>query len=164
MIGLCSSTCTCIVLYCSSSLDDWSLYQLYFDSVFGLMEKQPSSSMTNGDDSTEKSNDHEVDSNVLAAWKFVDSLAGKERAKTHAKLRGPFLALMELVSRSRECGVGAHLENEASPLDMLYGYYELFGDRNCCYSDLEPYLPMLDDRQQSEVLNVVSCLFYYSVT
>jgi N-terminal acetyltransferase B complex non-catalytic subunit len=134
-------------------VDDWSLYQLYFDSVFGLLGKQSSSSITNGDDVTEQSGDQEADLDVLAAWKFVDSLADKERSKTRAKLRGPFLALMELASRSRESGVGAHLDNEASPLDMLHSFFEMFADRSCCYNDLKPYLSMLDDTQRSEFLD-----------
>ncbi|XP_062499290.1 N-alpha-acetyltransferase 25, NatB auxiliary subunit-like [Corticium candelabrum] len=131
--------------------DDWGLYQLYFDSVFGLMEMQALSIAT-GDDAGDNVCDDDLDRDVLTAWKFVDSLVAKELEKKGAKLRGPFMARMELVNRSRQHGVGQHLADVAAPLQMFCEYYDLFGDQYCCYSDVDNYLHLMDDSQQPEFL------------
>ncbi|XP_062523596.1 N-alpha-acetyltransferase 25, NatB auxiliary subunit-like [Corticium candelabrum] len=131
--------------------DNWGLYQLYFDSVFGLMEMQALSIATDND-AGDNVCDDDLDRDVLTAWKFVDSLVAKELEKKGAKLRGPFMARMELVNRSRQHGVGQHLADVATPLQMFCEYYDLFGDRYCCYSDVDNYLHLMDDSQQSEFL------------
>lgn len=130
---------------------------MYFDSVFGMMAKQLQSSPTLAIDVGDNSSDRVVDPDVVAAWKFVSTLVDKEKSKKPAALRGPLMALMELVSRSRQCGLGVYLKKVASPVDMLYDYYELFGDHPCCYSDLERYLPVMDEGQRSEVLKLWQC-------
>lgn len=120
-------------------------------------------SIATGDDAGDNVCDDDLDRDVLTAWKFVDSLVAKELEKKGAKLRGPFMARMELVNRSRQHGVGQHLADVATPLQMFCEYYDLFGDRYCCYSDVDNYLHLMDDSQQSEVWQPV-CLFACLVT
>ncbi|KAH3891023.1 hypothetical protein DPMN_015114 [Dreissena polymorpha] len=38
-----------------------------------------------------------------------------------------------------------------NPVALLDGYYEMFGDKYCCFSDIRTYLEILNESEQTKV-------------
>ncbi|KIK57739.1 hypothetical protein GYMLUDRAFT_45908 [Collybiopsis luxurians FD-317 M1] len=73
--------------------------------------------------------------------KVSDTLALFTKISTQdgRKDRSGLLGLLELESRSRKHGVST---DPARMLTLMKQYFELFGDKACCYEDLKPYLAL----------------------
>ena len=68
-------------------------------------------------------------------------------------LRGPFLAKLELLKRlkHRKRNETKLLSDIESPEKLLQQYYDQFGDKPCCFTDIRPYMELLPAAEQLPV-------------
>lgn len=62
---------------------------------------------------------------------------------SNKKVRGPYLARLELHKRMRDNQMNAD-ELLGDYLDLLVEYFHIFGDKKCCANDLKLYLEHLE--------------------
>ena len=99
-----------------------------------------------------------IDYTLQMALSFINSQISVTTADNVRPLRGPFLAKLEFLKRlkyRRKSGESvstaeAALEVESAS-DLLEQYYDRFGDKSCCFSDLRPFFELLEASQQSQV-------------
>ncbi len=129
------------------SPDQWNVYLDYITSIFRLVDSN-------------RDHAENVDCTVRDAVGFITF-----QKENNAKCRGPYLAQIELQSRilARQ-----HADAKQSKIieimkdwnqwnvnhlpsgemcDLLVGYFEKFGSKPCCGSDLKLYLPLLDSNE-----------------
>ncbi|XP_071790320.1 N-alpha-acetyltransferase 25, NatB auxiliary subunit-like [Asterias amurensis] len=129
--------------------DEWRFYQQYLKSALALIDSNWSPPIIQNDSDCDIQADHTVD----MVLDFIDELAAADAeiasGKSHTPSRGVFLARMELLRILKERG-SQDLERTGSPTRLLKSYFDLFGDRPCCYDDINQFLPLLavEDRQQ----------------
>ena len=105
--------------------DQWDVYLDYITSIFRLVDSETTAWS------------EEVDATVEDAMKFITF-----QRQSNSKCRGPYLAHIELQSR-----LLARRDQDAKMselTDLLFNYFEEFGDKPCCANDLKLYLPTLD--------------------
>ncbi|XP_020616340.1 N-alpha-acetyltransferase 25, NatB auxiliary subunit-like isoform X1 [Orbicella faveolata] len=112
--------------------DQWSYYQSYFTSAFALIKQGCT---------PDKESEELPDYSVEMINEFLVSVTEFEKSKDKRACRGPFLAQLELDKLCREeCMYSDTRQNPSSPVDLLIEYFKRFGDKLCCFWDLEPYL------------------------
>ncbi|XP_041098074.1 N-alpha-acetyltransferase 25, NatB auxiliary subunit-like, partial [Polyodon spathula] len=117
--------------------DDWQFFLSYFDSLFHVIDESWSPP-----EEGEHSLEGEVESSIAQAVKFVLDRISVEEAKGSRQLRGPYLARLELIQRLRQRGSPEEKEL-GEPLELMFQYFEKFGDKPCCISDLKIFLDLL---------------------
>ncbi|XP_075236875.1 phagocyte signaling impaired [Lycorma delicatula] len=124
-------------------IDCWSHYKDYLDSVFHIID--------NPDDN--KNNIEGADRSIAECAGFLSNLQEDNQRLTH-RLRGPYLAHLEFYSRltSRGDKTDIHL-GDLVELFMLY--FHEFGAKQCCLSDLKPYLKLMSLNQMKDFLDQV---------
>ncbi|XP_006821637.1 N-alpha-acetyltransferase 25, NatB auxiliary subunit-like [Saccoglossus kowalevskii] len=117
--------------------DQWSFYLSYFKSAFELID----SGWTPQEDQifVDGPPDYTVDSIIH----FVEDVIQLESAKDSRPQRGPYLARMELFKRLKE-RKNKDIEKLGSLTAMLLHYFDVFGDKYCCFGDLSTFLADLD--------------------
>ncbi|XP_043925685.1 N-alpha-acetyltransferase 25, NatB auxiliary subunit [Protopterus annectens] len=127
--------------------DDWQFYLSYFDSLFHLVDEgwiPPEGS--------DHSVEGVVDYSVEEAAKFIEDRIINEESKGFRKLRGPYLAKLELIQRLRQRG--ANDEHKlGEPVELMIQYFEKFGDKPCCYTDLKVFVDLLSPDQHIQFIN-----------
>lgn len=125
-------------------MDCWSHYKDYLDSVFYLIDRPEE------DKSTAKEG---ADKTIAECAGFLSNIQEDNQRLTH-RLRGPYLAHLEFYSRltSRGDKTDVHL-GDLVELFMLY--FHEFGAKQCCLSDLRPYLNLLSRNQIDDFLDQV---------
>uniref|UniRef100_A0A8C5E2G7 N-alpha-acetyltransferase 25, NatB auxiliary subunit n=1 Tax=Gouania willdenowi TaxID=441366 RepID=A0A8C5E2G7_GOUWI len=130
--------------------DDWQFYPAYFDSLFHLID-QSWSPPEEGEHCPEGVVHHTI-SEVI---RFVEERIRDEDDKHSRILRGPYLARLELIKRLRERGC-----SEASllgdPMELMVQFFEKFGDKPCCITNLKLYLHLLPAEQHHQLINRLS--------
>ncbi|XP_028396566.1 N-alpha-acetyltransferase 25, NatB auxiliary subunit-like [Dendronephthya gigantea] len=126
--------------------DEWSSYQGYLESMIKLVE-------TNYSD-TDGNNSCDVpDHSVSMVREFLEKMKNKELEKETKRNRGPFLACLELRKRQNEENI---LKSSAEPPGdlkaLIVEYFQFFGDKSVCFSDLCVYIDLLDPTQKLEFL------------
>lgn len=76
------------------------------------------------------------------------SLQLKDSAKI--KVRGPFLAGLEMHKRMREVKLNAH-DLLGDYQELLLNFFRLFGDKKCCANDLKMFLEYLEPSRRPEL-------------
>lgn len=66
------------------------------------------------------------------------------------KVRGPFLARMEMHKRMRDVNLNAD-QLIGDYLELLVNYFRLFGNKKCCANDLKMFLVYLEAGRRSEL-------------
>lgn len=108
--------------------DEWSWYLGYFNAQFG--SQRPIAS---------------VDANkVAAAREFIKSL--KAKTENGVKLRGPYMAELELESI---------VKSEKLILPLLVAFFNAFSTKPSCYRDMLPYIKSMSSTEQSDLLEQV---------
>uniref|UniRef100_A0A914ULN6 N-terminal acetyltransferase B complex subunit NAA25 homolog n=1 Tax=Plectus sambesii TaxID=2011161 RepID=A0A914ULN6_9BILA len=115
--------------------DDWGLFTSLYDSAFALMAEQ-----------TERQSEL-----ISQLSDFVVTLVERCERGECDRVRGPFLARLHLIVRllEKDLVVRAQL---GEPLKLLTDYYKYFGDKPCCFADIQPYLWLLGEQPQGEFL------------
>ncbi|XP_031561893.1 N-alpha-acetyltransferase 25, NatB auxiliary subunit-like [Actinia tenebrosa] len=128
--------------------DQWSYYQSYFNSLTALIDEnwKPSEDLENG-----KIPDHDIEQ--LA--RFLSSLKEEQIAKGKQACRGPFLAQLEVEKLFNEEKLKDTRQDSKALSELLVEYFERFGDKNCLFHDLTPYLYLLNKGQQEQFVEVL---------
>ncbi|KAM6986432.1 N-alpha-acetyltransferase 25, NatB auxiliary subunit [Aplochiton taeniatus] len=127
--------------------DDWQFYLSYFESLFQLLD-QSWSPPEEGDHCAEGPVHHAV----AEAVSFVEERVQGEDAKESRPLRGPYLARLELIHRLRERGCSQEAQL-GEPMELMVQYFERFGDKPCCITDLKIYLHLLAPDEHIQYIN-----------
>ncbi|MGH0151605.1 UNVERIFIED_CONTAM: hypothetical protein FKN15_020767 [Acipenser sinensis] len=127
--------------------DDWQFFLSYFDSLFHVIDESWSPP-----EEGEHSLEGEVESSVAQAIKFVLDRISAEETKGSRQLRGPYLARLELIQRLRQRGSPEEKEL-GEPHELMFQYFEKFGDKPCCISDLKIFLDLLAPDQHLQFIN-----------
>uniref|UniRef100_A0A3Q0SVE0 N-alpha-acetyltransferase 25, NatB auxiliary subunit n=1 Tax=Amphilophus citrinellus TaxID=61819 RepID=A0A3Q0SVE0_AMPCI len=130
--------------------DDWQFYPAYFDSLFHLMD-QSWSPPEEGEHCSEGSVHH----TVAEVVRFVEERIKGEDSKESRSLRGPYLARLELMHRLRERGCPEE-SLLGEPLELMVQFFNKFGDKPCCITDLKIYLHLLSPEQHVQFINRLS--------
>ncbi|KAM8854127.1 N-alpha-acetyltransferase 25, NatB auxiliary subunit [Synchiropus picturatus] len=130
--------------------DDWQLYPSYFDSLFHLMDQ--SWSPPNAGEHCSEGVVHHTVSDVV---RFVEERIEAEDRKESRALRGPYLARLELIQRLRDRG-DAQESVLGLPLELMVQFFNKFGDKPCCITDLQLYLHLLPVDQHVQFINRLS--------
>ncbi|KAF7648446.1 hypothetical protein LDENG_00156870 [Lucifuga dentata] len=130
--------------------DDWQFYPAYFNSLFHLID-QSWSPPEEGEHCSEGAVHHTVSEVV----RFVEDRIRGEDGKESRPLRGPYLARLELMHRLR--GRGCPEESLlGDPLELMVQFFEKFGDKPCCITDLKIYLHLLPQDQHLQLVKRLS--------
>ncbi|XP_006804753.1 N-alpha-acetyltransferase 25, NatB auxiliary subunit [Neolamprologus brichardi] len=130
--------------------DDWQFYPAYFDSLFHLVD-QSWSPPEEGEHCSEGSVHH----TVVEVVRFVEERIKGEDSKESRSLRGPYLARLELMHRLRERGCPEE-SLLGEPLELMVQFFNKFGDKPCCITDLKIYLHLLSPEQHVQFINHLS--------
>ncbi|XP_005457964.1 N-alpha-acetyltransferase 25, NatB auxiliary subunit [Oreochromis niloticus] len=130
--------------------DDWQFYPAYFDSLFHLVD-QSWSPPEEGEHCSEGSVHH----TVAEVVRFVEERIKGEDGKESRSLRGPYLARLELMHRLRERGCPEE-SLLGEPLELMVQFFNKFGDKPCCITDLKIYLHLLSPEQHVQFINRLS--------
>ncbi|KAJ9597152.1 hypothetical protein L9F63_026958, partial [Diploptera punctata] len=114
-------------------LDRWSYYVDYFTSALALMDS---------------------DSSVEMCKDFL-SLVLSENEALSRKLRGPYLAYLELYRRLHERGDKPE-QVLGDIMELLMRYIDNFGDKPCCVSDLKIFLPLIPSNRTKDFIHRVN--------
>ncbi|XP_063231904.1 LOW QUALITY PROTEIN: N-alpha-acetyltransferase 25, NatB auxiliary subunit [Bacillus rossius redtenbacheri] len=126
-----------------SDMDGWAYYRDYFTSALELW----------GAGAGDRDEAGEADCSPEMCRAFLRELqAANERLER--RLRGPYLAQLELFKRLRERGQDPE-SLLGSVVDLLMSYFAQFGCKPCCVSDLRPFLPLLSAAQSHGFLELV---------
>eukprot|EP00118_Oscarella_pearsei_P018212 m.185778 g.185778 ORF g.185778 m.185778 type:complete len:253 (+) comp39337_c0_seq44:819-1577(+) len=90
---------------------------------------------------------------VEQAGKFIKAAIDAEQEKRKGLNRGPFLIPFELVklARARMPQLSGKF-GLPSLVDLVVTYFDHFGDRRACHSDVDPYLCLLSDNEKRELV------------
>lgn len=127
--------------------DDWQFYLSYFDSLFHLID----AAWTPPTDA-EHSLEGPVTCHILEAINFVEERILNEEPKGSRRLRGPYLAKLELIKRLRARGTNDEYRL-GIPEELMFQYFERFGDKPCCYSDLRIFVDLLSPERHTQFIN-----------
>ncbi|XP_043571489.1 N-alpha-acetyltransferase 25, NatB auxiliary subunit isoform X1 [Chiloscyllium plagiosum] len=127
--------------------DDWQFYISYFDSLFHLIDEAWTPPAKD-----EHCPEGQVTCLVQEAMSFVEERVLNEEPKGSRRLRGPYLAKLELIRRLRERGTNDE-HKLGIPEDLMFQYFERFGDRPCCYSDLKIFVDLLSLDRHTQFIN-----------
>lgn len=129
------------------SPDRWDYYKDYLLACFELIKA--------GD----------ADTTIETSFKFISkvrtarlqtrkvsqiSLNFQLEDESRNKVRGPFLARMEMHKRMREINLDAD-ELLGDYQELLVEYFRMFGNKKCCANDLKMFLDYLDAGRRSEL-------------
>ncbi|KAK7054789.1 mitochondrial distribution and morphology [Paramarasmius palmivorus] len=105
---------------------------------------------TSSDDASKE----ECSKHIAKSQDLFTSIAEADGRKERAGL----LALLELEHRSRSHGFS---DDPSTMLQLMYKYFETFGDKTCCYEDMKPYLtlPSEDLSKWTEFLESIPSSF-----
>ncbi|XP_070572285.1 N-alpha-acetyltransferase 25, NatB auxiliary subunit-like [Ptychodera flava] len=134
--------------------DQWTFYVAYFKSAFALIEANwtPPEQETSGETPTEHGPPDHTATSVI---QFIEDIYKAEKEKESKHQRGPFLARMELHKQLKERNL-PDIEKLESLQNMLKEYFDLFGDKYCCFGDMAPYLKLLSE---DKVNTFVKCIW-----
>nr|XP_005996448.1 PREDICTED: N-alpha-acetyltransferase 25, NatB auxiliary subunit isoform X2 [Latimeria chalumnae] len=127
--------------------DDWQFYLSYFDSLFHLIDEEwipPAEG--------HQSQEGKVDYSLEQAVKFVEERILNEESKGSRQLRGPYLAKLELIKRLRCRGMNDE-HKLGEPEDLMFNYFQKFGDKPCCYTDLRVFVDLLSPDHHTKFVN-----------
>lgn len=119
----------------------------------GSNENSNNSQSENSDSSSSAST---VLDSVLAFLNDQIQLMLTDEQYVTRPLRGPFLAKLELLKRLKHRKKDeTRLLSEVEPnVQLLEQYYDKFGDKPCCFSDIRPYMELLPAEEQVSVSDV----------
>uniref|UniRef100_W8AQU8 Phagocyte signaling-impaired protein n=1 Tax=Ceratitis capitata TaxID=7213 RepID=W8AQU8_CERCA len=123
--------------------DRWDYYQDYLGSCFELLKE------TSEDSLNDKSNDGNETNDLISTLDECHDFLCQMIESAERKVRGPYLARLELHKRMRAQGMNAEsLLGDFSIL--IIEYFRLFGDKPCCTHDIALFLPSItmEARQQ----------------
>ncbi|XP_053958100.1 phagocyte signaling-impaired protein [Anastrepha ludens] len=122
--------------------DRWDYYQDYLLSCFELLKESP-------DDSPTEKFDDGKDTNTLNTLDECHDFLCQMMEAAERKVRGPYLARLELHKRMRAHGMDAEALL-GDFFELITEYFRLFGDKPCCTHDIALFLTSIsmDTRQQ----------------
>lgn len=88
----------------------------------------------------------ETDTTVETCFNFICELI----ESSNEKVRGPFLARLEMHKRMRDNQLNAD-ELLGDYQDLLVEYFRIFGSKKCCANDLKLFLKYLDVERRPEL-------------
>ncbi|KAL3858112.1 hypothetical protein ACJMK2_012723 [Sinanodonta woodiana] len=131
--------------------DQWNYWQEYVKATVELCEKP----------CPEDERNEDIDCTEEKAIIFINNCV--KSCKDDRPLRGPYLAQLELIRQAQ------NRRNEpdrrfGDPVELLKVYFDLFGDRTCCFSDVKLFLQMLTEAEQSRFIESLesSCPLFNS--
>ncbi|KAK7088103.1 N-alpha-acetyltransferase 25, NatB auxiliary subunit-like [Littorina saxatilis] len=135
--------------------DHWQFWLSYLDTSFRLIDSgyTPPTEKGEGDGDEGEGEDKvedKVDSSLEEVMEFIN-----ERIKgcqETTPLRGPYLAQMELVRIMRE-RKSELLKLAGPPSELFQQYYDLFGTKPCCATDLKAYVCLLTPEELQTLLD-----------
>ncbi|EGC36840.1 hypothetical protein DICPUDRAFT_77520 [Dictyostelium purpureum] len=105
--------------------DEWSCYMGYFDNLWLL-------------------NNNSTPSNFGEIQNFIKEIQKSSSIKH--KLRGPFIAEIELIYRKLNCSATIDKEEFKQFITLLLDYFKQFGNKPVFYHDVKKYLEFLETR------------------
>ncbi|XP_025410683.1 N-alpha-acetyltransferase 25, NatB auxiliary subunit, partial [Sipha flava] len=124
-------------------IDSWIYYTKYFDSLFKIIETKDKYLSYNGDTDTA----FHFDSSIEEALLFLDELQ-KLNSESNYPQRGVYLARLELYSRLKENAYNYM----GDPISLFIEYFNIFGQKPCCFFDLRPYMSLLKEESLQKFL------------
>ncbi|KAF4526862.1 hypothetical protein B566_EDAN013916 [Ephemera danica] len=141
--------------------DRWNFYCEYMKTAFRLWAICPDDADVDeaeeGDDEDSPRASDKIwlraDTTPQRCAEFLSLLESINEERGEKRMRGPLLSKMELYSRLLECPQsGVEPQTVLGDLvDLVVAYFEPFGGKPCCFSDLRCYLPLLPE-ERAEVL------------
>ncbi|KAK3084712.1 hypothetical protein FSP39_017808 [Pinctada imbricata] len=125
--------------------DHWQYWQEYVSSCLHLAESKWSPPGDNSPidcDYTEE----------MAASFIEDSIKSCTDGRL---LRGPYLARLELIKQIQDRS-RPNVQSVGCPMKLLEQYYELFGDKFCCFEDMKVFMDLLCESERDEIVDNVS--------
>jgi len=117
------------ILLLNDTPDDWNLYTIHFDAIQKILEEEPSER-----------------TKLLEEGKaFIQDIIAKEKLNPRVR-RGPFLSEFEFSKRFEE------KPSEKIP-DLVLNYFNLFGSKSCCFTDLRSYLCFIPSEKKDGLLS-----------
>uniref|UniRef100_A0A1I8P4E4 N-terminal acetyltransferase B complex subunit MDM20 homolog n=1 Tax=Stomoxys calcitrans TaxID=35570 RepID=A0A1I8P4E4_STOCA len=127
--------------------DRWDYYKDYITTCFELDALHKSE---NNIEKTDEEKDN-VQSNCNTIEECRDFLTELIES-SEKKVRGPYLARLELHQRMRQHNIDAKASmGEFS--DLVIAYFRLFGDKPCCTHDISLFLPAISIEERKELAN-----------
>lgn len=129
-------------------MDNWSLYVDYLNTVFHLIDGENS-------ESNFDSGDGEKPDRTTADCVCFLSQLQEENCRLVHRLRGPYLAQLELFAKLKARGENAE-PYLGDLVEMLIMYFHEFGEKQCSLNDLQNYLHLLGPNEVSDFLSQIS--------
>ncbi|KAK2193508.1 hypothetical protein NP493_12g11037 [Ridgeia piscesae] len=151
--------------------DAWNYYVEYIKSLFMLIDQKWTPENTNGclrhrskdkcEDTKEegtkigseeeeekegKEDGERIDYTLDMAHDFLLEQV-KLATESSRPVRGPYLARLEMLSILKQRGYDAGNEVDGA-MEQLKKYFERFGSRACCFTDMKKYLPLLEEEER----------------
>ncbi|XP_060069470.1 N-alpha-acetyltransferase 25, NatB auxiliary subunit-like [Ylistrum balloti] len=129
--------------------DHWNNWQDYIRSCLRLVE----ASWTPDKDSEE---DIDYTEDMVATF-IQETIKQCEGGRPQ---RGPYLAQLELIKQMKDKNRWkpdlAESEQFGDPLQLLLRYYDLFGDKPCCFEDMKSFTKLLTEDKETKLISVVT--------
>ncbi|XP_036322766.1 LOW QUALITY PROTEIN: phagocyte signaling-impaired protein [Rhagoletis pomonella] len=123
--------------------DRWDYYQDYLGSCFELQKE-------NSLDSPEEKTDDQKETGGLNTLDECHDFLCQMIESAERKVRGPYLARLELHKRMRAEGMDAEaLLGDFA--ELIIEYFRLFGDKPCCTHDIALFLPSISMEARQHV-------------
>ncbi|XP_021357895.1 N-alpha-acetyltransferase 25, NatB auxiliary subunit-like [Mizuhopecten yessoensis] len=129
--------------------DHWSNWQDYIGACLRLVE----ASWTPDKDSEE---DIDYTENMVAT--FVQETIKQCEGKRPQ--RGPYLAQLELIRQMKDKNSWkpnlSESEQLGDPMQLLLRYYDLFGDKPCCFEDMKSFTKLLTEDKETKLISMIT--------
>ncbi|XP_038061820.1 N-alpha-acetyltransferase 25, NatB auxiliary subunit-like [Patiria miniata] len=125
--------------------DNWLYCQQYLKSALGLIENNwspPAADENDGENEKTCQPDYTMDMVLDFIQETAEVEEKKAAAASHAHPRGILLSRFELLRILKE-KESPDIGKIGPVLELFRSYFELFGDRPCCYDDLCQFLPLI---------------------
>ncbi|XP_052801736.1 N-alpha-acetyltransferase 25, NatB auxiliary subunit-like [Mya arenaria] len=100
---------------------------------------------------------NDVDNTAEKALEFIVECREVPRS------RGPYLAHLELILQCQQHS-DKPCRQYGDPVELLNSYYDMFGDKYCCFSDVRAYLEILMPQEQTKLIEILQRKNQYTNT
>ncbi|GAB6030038.1 N-alpha-acetyltransferase 25, NatB auxiliary subunit [Chamberlinius hualienensis] len=129
------------------SPDSWAFYVEYLSSTMKMMSNGYQPNNSNGDSGA----DYTLEMAEAALRDVID----RENAKSNS-YRAPSLAYIKLACLARETQNSTSFQDADTLVNLMKKYFHKYGDKPCCFLDLQNFLPSLTDLEKFELIDSVN--------
>lgn len=138
-----------------SNPDSWQCYKEYLRSSFILIDAH-----SNTEDGVVNCSDTAADDTVERVVEFLSTMVRRDRDSREGAtppqlpypIRGPYLGRLELLRILKDRNDVNWNKVLGNPLELICQYYDQFGDKPCCFSDLQLYAALLNETEKQQMI------------